>query len=194
MLVYTHSTMFGSKTLQLIKAYEIYELKGKKPICIKKDTDTREPHDENGWGLIASRFAKDKTIPAYYFSDLRKELPNIVNKYDVIFVDEAQFLTSDEVSLLKDVSFFGSKRIMCYGLKTSVDGNLFEGSAALLSHADEINEIPNFCMEEGCMEKANYHVRYINGKRDTDSNPVKIEQGDVTYKAVCYRHFKNYDI
>lgn len=191
MLKYIHSTMFGGKTLHLINAFEIYKRKGLNPIILKKDTDTREPHDENGWGLIASRFAKEKKVPALYFSDLKETLTKIANTNNVILVDEAQFLSSEEVLLLKHMSYMGSKKVLAYGLKTDLNGNLFEGSSALLSHADEVEEIPYLCQEPHCMEKANYHARYIDGVRDTDPNPVKIEQGNVTYRALCYRHWKS---
>ena len=105
-------------------------------------------------------------------------------------MDEAQFLTAEEVLLLKDLSEKGNKKVICYGLKTDVNGNLFEGSAALLSHADNITEIPYLCQEPNCTEKANYHARFIDGFRDKDASAVKIEQGTVTYKALCYKHWR----
>lgn len=78
--------------------------------------------------------------------------------------DEAQFLTADEVLLLKDLSVNGSKNIICYGLKTDVNGNLFEGSSALLAHADNITEIPYLCQEPNCTEKANVIFRRTSSR------------------------------
>lgn len=190
MLKYFYGTMFAGKTLHLIQGKEIYDRKHIKSVVLKKDTDTREPRDADGWGVIASRFNPNKTTGCFYFKDLKKDIIRFINKNDVFIIDEAQFLTADEVLLLKDLSINGSKDIVCYGLKTDVNGNLFEGSAALLSHADNIVEIPYLCQERECTEKANYHARYINGVRDTDASAVKIEKGDVTYKALCYRHWK----
>lgn len=189
MLKYFYGTMFAGKTLHLIQGKEIYDRKCIKSVVLKKDTDTREPHDADGWGVIASRFNPNKTTGCFYFKDLKKDIVQFVNKNDVFIIDEAQFLTADDVLLLKDLSVNGSKDVVCYGLKTDVNGNLFEGSAALLSHADNIVEIPYLCQEPKCTEKANYHARYINGVRDTDASAVKIEKGNVTYKALCYRHW-----
>ena len=194
MLKFFHSTMFGGKTTHLIQAYDIYSRKGLKPIILKKDTDTREPHDRDGWGMISSRFYPQKKVVAFYFKDLKKDIIPFLKSRDLFFVDEAQFLTKDEVELLKSLSYTRGVDVITYGLKTSITGELFEGSAALLSHADEIKEIPCLCQEKGCMEKANYHARFINGVRDLDNSPIKIEQGDVTYKALCYKHYIEHNI
>ena len=190
MLNFFYGTMFAGKTLHLIQAKEIYNRKGIKSVVLKKDTDTREAHDADGWGVISSRFNPNKTTGCFYFNDLKKDIARFINKNDVFIVDEAQFLTADEVLLLKDLSVNGSKDIICYGLKTDVNGNLFEGSSALLSHADNIVEIPYLCQEPECTERANYHARYVDGIRDTDASAVKIEKGNVTYKALCYKHWK----
>ena len=193
MLTYNYSTMFAGKTLHLIQAKEIYDRKQMKAVVIKKETDTRDEHADDGWGVISSRFNRLKTVGCHYFSNLKEELDRFSDNYNVFLVDEAQFLTKDEVLLLKDLSSTKNKTVLCYGLKTDVNGNLFEGSAALLSHADNINEIPYLCQEPNCTEKANYHARYVDGVRDKDTSSVKIEQGAVTYKALCYKHWKSID-
>lgn len=190
MLNFFYGTMFAGKTLHLIQAKEIYDRKRINTVVLKKDTDTREPHYEDSWGVISSRFNPEKRIGCFYFNDLKEDIIRFINKNDVFIVDEAQFLTADEVLLLKDLSVNGSKDIICYGLKTDVNGNLFEGSSALLSHADNIVEIPYLCQEPECTERANYHARYVDGVRDTDASAVKIEKGNVTYKALCYKHWK----
>ena len=174
MLKYFYGTMFAGKTLHLIQAKEIYDRKHINAVVLKKDTDTRESHDSEGWSVIASRFNPNKTTGCFYFNDLKKDIVRFVNKNDVFIIDEAQFLTADEVLLLKDLSVNGSKDVICYRLKTDVNSNLFEASAALLSHADNIAEIPMLCQDGQCLEKATHHARYVNGIRDTDGNPVKI--------------------
>lgn len=189
MLKFFYAVMTAGKTTQLIQAHDIYCRKGYNPVILKKETDTREPHDSDGWGMISSRFYPQKKVAAFYFKDLKKDIIPFLKSRDLFFVDEAQFLTKEEVELLKNLSHMGSVDVITYGLKNSITGELFEGSAALLAHADEIKEIPCFCQEKGCKEKANYHARFVNGVRDLDNNPIKIEQGDVTYKALCYKHY-----
>lgn len=182
--------MFAGKSLHLIQAKEIYDRKNIKAVVIKKNTDTRDSYADDGWGVISSRFNKSKTVGCHYFSDLKEELDKFGDSYSVLLIDEAQFLTTDEVLMLKELSSTKNKNILCYGLKTDVNGNLFEGSAALLSHADNTNEIPYLCQDPNCMEKANYHARYIDGVRDYDTSSVKIEKGNVTYRSLCYKHWR----
>lgn len=191
MIKFFYGTMYSGKTLHLIQNHEILSKKKQQPVIIKKDTDTRDKHDKDGWGVIASRFNPNKTAGCYYFHDLKKELPRLTKNFNTILIDEAQFLTNDEVKLLTDFSYMSGINITAYGLKTDVNGNLFEGSSALLANADEIREIPSLCQEKDCMNNANYHARYIDGIRDTDTKSIKIEQGNVTYKALCYKHWRN---
>ena len=64
---------------------------------------------------------------------------------------------------------------------------MFEGSSALLAIADEVKEIEQIC---DCREKANFHLRLIDGKLDTSKNAVAIEKGNITYESVCRRCWK----
>ena len=185
MLTYNYSTMFAGKTLHLIQAKEIYDRKQMKAVVIKKETDTRDEHADDGWGVISSRFNRLKTVGCHYFSNLKEELDRFSDNYNVFLVDEAQFLTKDEVLLLKDLSSTKNKTVLCYGLKTDVNGNLFEGAAALLAVADECQELTTLCQMPNCMNPAQVHLRYIDGQVDTSKEAVAIEKGNVTYRAVC---------
>lgn len=190
MLKYNYGMMMSGKTLHLVQAHEIYTHKGFKTTVLKKDTDTRDKYADDGWGVISSRFNPQKYVGCHYFHDLKDDLVRFANKTDVFLIDEAQFLTKEEVALLKDISEMGSKIIIAYGLKTDVNGNTFEGSQALLDLADEVTEIPMLCQEGQCLEKATHHARYVDGVRDTDPNPVKIEKGNVTYRSLCIKHWR----
>ena len=64
-------------------------------------------------------------------------------------------------------------------------GSLYSGICA-----DEINEIQSPCEIEGCNNKAICHIRYIDGVRDNGDRSVAIETGNVTYKSVCRKHWK----
>lgn len=184
-LKFYYSTMFAGKTTDCIKTYDIYKRKGLNPIVIKPSIDNREG-DFFGWGTTQSRITKEK-IPAFYFTDLEFELidTGILLQHNAILVDEAQFLTKSNVLRLSEQVDRLNKDVICYGLKTDVNGNLFPGAAALLALADESKEIDNICQMDNCTNKAQLHLRFIDGKVDKSGKSVAIEKGSITYKAVC---------
>ena len=78
--------------------------------------------------------------------------------------------------------------VICYGLKTDVNGNLFEGAAKLIAIADSIKELKHIC---NCGNKAIMHIRYVDGKVDTSSQSIAIEKaGKITYDSVCRKCWK----
>lgn len=189
-LTFTYACMGAGKTTQMLTMFDQYKRRKKKPVIIKPCMDVREGVF-TGWGITKSRITKNEE-PTYYFQDLSKELDP--TSFGVLFVDEAQFLSREDVLFLCDVCDKYGQDVFCFGLKTDVNGNLFEGSKHLLAMADEINEIQTPCEIEGCDHKAVCHIRYIDGVRETDGKSVAIETGNVTYKSVCRKHWLNLDI
>ena len=181
--------MGAGKTAQMINAYEIYKRKGLNPVIIKPAMDDREG-EFNGWGVTASRLMKDKPVDVYYFKNLKEELPNL--SYGAIFVDEAQFLTRTDVIHLASIVDEQNINVLAYGLKTDINGNLFEGSASLLALADETTELESLCEIPCCDNRAQLHMRFIDGKPDTNKDAVAIEKGNVTYKSICRKCWSKY--
>ena len=121
-------------------------------------------------------------------SDIEK-IKNKLKKEDIscIFLDEAQFLTKDQVwALARAVDDLGVP-IMCYGLRVDFMGELFPGSAALLALADEMREIRTICH---CGKKATMVVRLDStGKAMTAGDQVQIG-GNETYLSLCRKHYR----
>ena len=184
-LTFTYACMGAGKTTQMLTMFDQYKRRKKKPIIIKPCMDVREGVF-TGWGITKSRITKNEE-PTYYYKDLREELVQL--DFGVLFVDEAQFLSRDDVLTLCEVCDSWKIDVFCFGLKTDVTGNLFEGSKHLLALADEINEIPTPCEIEDCDCKAVAHIRYIDVKRELEGKSVAIETGNVTYKSVCRKHW-----
>lgn len=184
MLKFTYACMFAGKTTQLINVYETYKRKGLDPIVIKPAVDDREGKF-NGWGTTSSRLI-DKEIPAYYYKDIL-ELKNL--KYKTLLIDEAQFMTREDVLYVAELADKGIN-VLAYGLKTDINGDLFEGSRALMALADELFEMENLCQIKDCTNKAVAHARYVDGKRIWSGDTVAIEKGNVTYKALCRKHWR----
>ena len=186
-VVFTYACMGAGETTQMLTMFDQYKRRKKKPIIIKPCIDVREG-TFTGWGITKSRITKYDE-PTYYYRDLRSELDKL--DFGVLFVDECQFLSREDVLVLCDLCDNRGVDVFCFGLKTDVTGNLFEGTRHLLALADEINEIQSPCEIEGCNNKATCHIRYIDGVRDSGDKSVAIETGNVTYKSVCRKHWKN---
>ena len=104
-----------------------------------------------------------------------------------VFVDEAQFLTKMQVRQLSDVCDKLRIPVLAYGLRTDFQGNLFEGSEALLAWADSLTEIKTICH---CGSKATMVLRIdAHGNAIKDGRQVQIGGND-RYLSVCRRHFK----
>lgn len=105
---------------------------------------------------------------------------------DAIFVDEAQFLTKDQVWQLARVADHLGLPVLAYGLRTDFRGELFEGSAALLAIADNVREVRTICE---CGRKATMVVRLgPDGRALTEGEQISIEK--TTYVSLCRRHWE----
>ena len=184
-LKFYYGVMGAGKTTELLKTYDIYSRKGLNPLIIKPNIDDREGAFK-GWGFTSSRLIPEKT-KAYYFSDLKTELPSL--NYGTLFVDEAQFMTKEDILFLSTIIHTQNIDVLAYGLKTDVNGNLFPGAAALLAIADETRELETLCEMDNCQNKAVAHLRYIDGKLDNSNEAIAIEKNKVTYKSVCNYHW-----
>lgn len=109
-----------------------------------------------------------------------------------ILVDEAQFFTKEQIRQLAILADERDIPILCYGLRCSyVDGELFEGSAALMYWADSIEEIKTVC--EYCDRKATKNLLRINGVPQYSGNAVVIGDiiGDTMFTPTCRKHYLN---
>lgn len=184
-LTFIHACMGAGKTTQMLTMFDQYKRRKKKPIIIKPCIDVREG-TFTGWGITKSRITKYEE-PTYYYQDLKSELDKL--EFGVLFVDESQFLSREDVLTLCEVCDKKNVDVFCFGLKTDINGELFEGSRHLLALADNINEIITPCEIDGCDCLATCHIRYIDGVRERDGKSIGIETGNVTYKSVCRKHW-----
>lgn len=187
-LKFYYGTMGAGKTTEALKTYSIYQRKGYNPLIVKPQIDDREGKF-NGWGTIKSRLIPD-TRPCYYANSIMKEVYNDQPQdYKILIVDEAQFFSRSDIAALAAIVDDKDIDVLCYGLKTDCNGNLFEGASALLAIADEFKELDNLCDICG-KEKPVLHARYVNGVMDKGGEPVAIQKGNVDYKAVCRKCYK----
>ena len=184
-VIFNYGCMGSGKTSKLLTKFNTYKRRNKNPLIIKPCLDDREGNFI-GWGVTKSRITKYEA-PTVYFKDLEKEIEKL--EFGVLFVDEVQFLNRNDILTLCRIADEKDIDVFCYGLKTDVSGNLFEGSKHLLALADEIKEIETLCEIENCSCNAVCHIRYINGKRDYSNKSIAIEKDNITYKSVCRKHW-----
>src|SRR5690606_15640459 len=148
------------------------------------------PADRAGAGRIASRIGIGEAADTY---DAATALFDVIatrlaeGPVACVFLDEAQFLTRDQVwQLARAVDDLGVP-VMCYGLRVDFRGELFPGSAALLALADEMREVRTICH---CGRKATMVVRRgPDGRALRDGAQVQIG-GNETYVSLCRRHWR----
>lgn len=175
-LYFRYGAMNAAKSASLLLASHNYKELGGTVRLFNFNGDTRW-----GEGVIASRIGLQE--PCEQFdegTDISYALFDRP-KVSAIFIDEAQFLTKVQVMDLHAYASITNTPVLCYGLRTDFRGELFEGSAALLAHAESIEELKTICK---CGSKATHNARFLDGKRQWDGEVVVI--GSTEYKSMCY--------
>lgn len=186
-LKFYYGTMGSGKTTELLKTADIYDRKGVEIAIIKPIIDDRNGKQE-GWGTIESRLVNNLSKKAYYFKNIIDEVTNKI-PFEMLFVDEAQFLSSNDIKELTTYADVYNIDVYCYGLKNDSTGRMFSGSRELMTIADECIELKNLCQHDKCKNPANFHLRYIDDIVDRSPIPIMIEKGNVTYKSLCRKHY-----
>ena len=184
-LYFHYSTMNAGKSTLLLQAAHNYRERGMEVWLLTAALDTRA-----GRGRIESRIGIGEDAETWgaqddLFARIAARLAQ--GPCACVFLDEAQFLTRDQVwQLARAVDDLGVP-VMCYGLRVDFRGELFPGSAALLALADEMREVRTICH---CGRKATMVVRMgADGRALTDGAQVQIG-GNETYVSLCRRHWR----
>lgn len=180
-----YSAMNAGKSTTLLQSSYNYNERGMNPLVLTPQLDNR-----SGEGKVASRIGLNAEATTFVQTDnLFEQIKERHQARPVhcVLVDEAQFLTKQQVRQLSDVVDELDIPVLAYGLRTDFQGNLFEGSENLLAWADSLTEIKTICH---CGRKATMVLRLgEDGKPLRDGAQVKIG-GNETYMSVCRRHFK----
>ncbi|MDQ2091862.1 thymidine kinase [Marimonas arenosa] len=184
-LYFNYSTMNAGKSTVLLQASHNYRERGMETYLLTAKLD-----DRAGPGRIASRIGISATADTFGAQDdlfARIEARLAFGGIACVFLDEAQFLTKDQVWQLARVVDDLGVPVMCFGLRVDFRGELFPGSATLLALADEMREVRTICH---CGKKATMVVRMdAEGRALTDGAQVQIG-GNETYVSLCRRHWR----
>jgi thymidine kinase len=184
-LYFHYSTMNAGKSTLLLQASYNYHERGMQSYLITAQFDNRVGEarigSRIGIGADADTFGVDEDL----YDKIARRLAE--GPCACVFIDEAQFLSREQVwQLARAVDDLGVP-VMCYGLRVDFQGNLFPGSAALLALADEMREVRTICH---CGKKATMVVRQDDqGRVLTDGDQVQIG-GNETYVSLCRRHWR----
>ena len=179
-LYFRYSAMNAGKSTALIQVAHNYEENGRRVVLYTAAIDHRF-----GTGIITSRIGPQREAKTF---DERVDFYAEMSAMDgisCVLVDEAQFLTPDQVRQLHRAAHLLNVPVICYGIRSDFAGEPFPGSAYLLTLADSVEELKNIC---SCGRKATMNPRFVNGRRVRSGAQVAIE-GDVEYRPMCARCF-----
>ncbi|MGC1854389.1 MAG: thymidine kinase [Candidatus Aquirickettsiella sp.] len=185
-LYFYYSAMNAGKSTALLQASYNYQERGMQTLLFAPAVD-----DRHKLGCISSRIGLNAEANLFAPKDNLLEQIEIIlkqkNELKCVLIDEAQFLTKNQVLQLTIVVDRLNIPVLCYGLRSDFRAEPFEGSLYLLIWADEINEIKTVCY---CGRKATMNIRF-----DAENHKVTVGKqieigGNERYISVCRKHFK----
>ncbi|GJH42208.1 thymidine kinase [Pasteurella canis] len=184
-LYFYYSTMNAGKSTTLLQSSYNYQERNMNTLVYTAAID-----DRFGVGKVTSRIGISQDARLFHKeSNLLAEIEQHVmhEKLNCILVDEAQFLTKSQVYQLSEVVDKLNIPVLCYGLRTDFQSELFEGSQYLLAWADQLEELKTICY---CGRKANFVLR-LNEQGDVVRDGAQIQiGGNDSYLSVCRQHYK----
>jgi thymidine kinase len=185
-LYFRYGAMGSSKTANALMVAHNYSERGQRVLLAKPETDTRDV------GVLHSRIGLEKECVSverlfWLYENFAKSIDNrFLKDYDCIIVDEAQFCDKSEIEFFTHIVDDLNVPVICYGLRTDFQNNLFEGSKWLLAWADEIEELKTVCW---CGKAAK-----CNARIDSDGNIIRegeqvLVGANEKYVSLCRKHF-----
>lgn len=176
-LIFRYGAMGSGKTALLQQVAFNYEERGMNVVVLKPSIDTK------GDNKVVSRIGLERQVDFIVHKDTDVlKLLSSTNSHCII-VDEAQFLTKEQVEDLSFIASICDIPVICYGLRTDFMGSGFEGSSRLLELADNIEEMKTIC---SCGKKATMNARKVNKQFVFDGEQICIDnQEEVEYVALC---------
>ncbi|WP_428943174.1 thymidine kinase [Pantoea sp. FN060301] len=184
-LYFYYSAMNAGKSTALLQSSYNYQERGMRTLVFTAEIDNRF-----GTGKVSSRIGLSSPAKLYnnessLFNEISSE--HQLEPVHCVLVDECQFLTREQVKALSDVVDFLDIPVLCYGLRTDFQGELFSGSHYLLAWADKLVELKTVCH---CGRKAGMVLRLdSNGAPFKEGEQVVIG-GNERYVSVCRKHYK----
>ncbi|MGB0938098.1 MAG: thymidine kinase [Colwellia sp.] len=184
-LYFYYSSMNAGKSTHLLQSSYNYQERG-----LKTSVYTAKIDDRFAKGKVSSRLGIDADALLFdsnsnIFEEIKHQ--NHEEQLHCVLIDEAQFLSKEQVKQLTDIVDILHIPVLAYGIRTDFLGETFSGSAALLAWADKLVELKTICH---CGRKANFVIRQDeNGQAVRNGQQVEVG-GNERYEALCRTHFK----
>ena len=172
--------MNAGKTTALLQTAYNYEEQGN-----TVELFTSEIDDRYGVGKITSRLGLQRDCQVF---DKKMDFEEALlgTTAACILIDEAEFLTPEQVSQLHRVAQLQDVPIICYGLRTDFQGNPFKGSAYLMCLADTVEELKTTCT---CGKRATMNIRLDDEGNRVHQGKQTLIGGNNRYRQICARCF-----
>jgi thymidine kinase len=184
-LYFYYSSMNAGKSTALLQSSYNYRERGMNTVVMAPLLD-----DRYGVGKVTSRIGLESEATTFTTDDNLFEIVKAMVARDplhCVLIDEAQFLTKEQVFQLGDVTDELNIPVLAYGLRTDFQGEPFEGSKYLLAWSDNLKELKAICH---CGTKATMVLRMDeSGRAVREGSQVEIGGND-RYVSMCRRHFK----
>jgi thymidine kinase len=184
-LYFYYSSMNAGKSTALLQSSYNYNERGMNTLILAPELD-----DRYGAGRVTSRIGLEaKAIAFSTEDDLQAIIAASLDEAPVhcVLIDEAQFLTRDQVFQLGQVTDRLNVPVLAYGLRTDFRGEPFEGSKYLLAWSDNLKELKAICH---CGSKATMVLRLDeDGNAIQEGSQIEIGGND-RYVSMCRRHFR----
>lgn len=184
-LYFYYSSMNAGKSTALLQSSYNYKERGMNTLVLAPELD-----DRFGAGKVKSRIGIESEATTFRSTDDLFELVErrcAESPLHCVLIDEAQFLTKDQVFQLGEVTDKLNIPVLAYGLRTDFRGEPFEGSKYLLAWSDNLKELKAICH---CGSKATMVIRMDeSGNAIREGSQIEIGGND-RYLSMCRRHFK----
>ncbi|MEY4417961.1 MAG: hypothetical protein RIQ88_399 [Actinomycetota bacterium] len=186
-LYFRYGAMNSGKSTALLQVAHNYEERSQQVLITKPTVDTK------GDSAIVSRLGVDRRVdflitPQDNLRSLVHEhanndliIPGIKN-LACLLIDEAQFLTREQVDQAFELAVLDSVPVLCYGIRTDFLTNGFPGSLRLMEMAHSLEELKTICR---CGRKAMFNGRKYDGEFIFEGDQVAIDGVEVTYESLC---------
>jgi len=186
-LYFRYGAMNSGKSTAVLQVAYNYEERSQQVLIAKPAVDTK------GDAAVISRLGVDRRAdflitPTDNLRDLVHEhtnndliIPGIKN-LSCLLIDEAQFLTRDQVDQALELAVLDGVPVLCYGIRTDFLTNGFPGSLRLMELAHTLEELKTICR---CGRKAMFNARKFDGEFIFEGAQVAIDGVEVTYESLC---------
>jgi thymidine kinase len=180
-LYFRHGAMNSGKSTVLIQAAHNYEERDQKVLVAKPAVDSK------GADTVVSRLGESRTVDLLLAPEdpVRAHFRTAVEEHGPVhclLVDEAQFLTPEQVDDLLRIAVLDGVPVLAYGLRTDFRTEAFPGAARLLAVAHTVEELRTICR---CGSKAMFNARLVGGEFVFEGDQVAIDGAAVSYESLC---------